>query len=76
MNWKEYIEQQPGVMLGKPVIKGTRLTVEMVLESMAEGATEADLLEAHPRLRPIHIKAVHAYAAASLSADKILSLTD
>ncbi|MBZ0258899.1 DUF433 domain-containing protein [bacterium] len=76
MNWKDYIEQQSGVMLGKPVIKGTRLTVELILESLAEGATESDLLEAHPRLRPEHIQAVHAYAAASLSADKILSLTE
>lgn len=76
MDWKKYIDQQPSVMMGKPVIKGTRLTVEMLLESMAEGASELDLLEAHPRLRPEHIKAVHAYAAASLSAEKILLTTE
>ena len=67
MNWQTYIEQRPDVMLGKPVIKGTRLTVELILESMAEGATEADLLAAHPRLRPEHIRAALAYSAASLS---------
>lgn len=54
-------------MLGKPVIKGTRLTVEQILEDFSEGASEAGLLEAYPRLRPEHIHAAFAYAAASLS---------
>lgn len=57
MDWRQYIEQRPDVMLGKPVIKGTRLTVELIIEGLAEGATEADLLSAHPRLRPEHIRA-------------------
>jgi len=69
MDWREYIEQRPDVMLGKPVIKGTRLTVELIIEGLAEGATEADLLEAHPRLRPEHIRAALAYAKASLSSE-------
>lgn len=58
MDWRQYIEQRPDVMLGKPVIKGTRLTVELIIEGLAEGASEADLLAAHPRLRPEHIRAV------------------
>ena len=69
MDWRPYIEQRPGVMLGKPVIKGTRLTVELIIEGLAEGASDADLLEAHPRLRPEHIRAALAYAAASLSSE-------
>ena len=69
MNWQDHIEQRPDVMLGKPVIKGTRLTVELILEDLAEGASEADLLEAYPRLRPEHIRAALAYAAASLSSE-------
>lgn len=68
MDWKQYIEQKPDVMLGKPVIKGTRLTVELILESLSEGASESDLLEAYPNLKSEHIKAALAYAAASLSA--------
>lgn len=68
-NWRPYIEQRPDVMLGKPVIKGTRLTVELIIESLAEGASETDLLKAHPRLRPEHIRAALAYAAASLSSE-------
>ena len=67
MNWQPYIEQRPDVMLGKPVIKGTRLTVELILERLSDGEQEADLLEAYPRLRPEHIRAAIAYAASALS---------
>ena len=69
MDWRPYIEQRADVMLGKPVVKGTRLTVELIVESLAEGACETDLLEVHPRLRPEHIRAAQAYAAASLSSE-------
>ena len=69
MDWRQYIEQRPDVMLGKPVIKGTRITVELLLEDMAGGASEADLLGAYPRLRSEHIRAALAYAAASLSSE-------
>ena len=72
MDWHDYIEQRPDVMLGKPVIKDTRLTVELILEELAEGASEADLLEAHPRLRSEHLKAALAFAAASLSSEAVL----
>ena len=73
MDWRQYIEQKPDVMLGKPVIKGTRLTVELILEDLGEGATESDLLAAYPNLQTDHIQAALAYAAASLSAEKILT---
>jgi len=67
MNWTSRIEQHPDVMLGKPVIKGTRITVELILESLAEGATEADLLAAHPRLQALDIQAALAFTAAQES---------
>jgi uncharacterized protein (DUF433 family) len=51
------------VMLGKPVIRGTRITVELLLRKLSEGATEADLLDAYPHLTPEDIKAAIAYAA-------------
>ena len=44
------IEINPAVMLGKPVIRGTRIPVEVILRKLGEGATEADLLESYPRL--------------------------
>ena len=63
MNWQDYIEQRPDVMLGKPVIKGTRLTVEHVLSELAQGTAEADLLRSHPRLTTAHVGAAMLYAA-------------
>ena len=69
MNWQDYIEQRPDVMLGKPVIKGTRLTVEFILERLGQGAPPADLLESHPQLRPEHILAAQAFAADYLAFD-------
>lgn len=69
MKWQDWIERNPKVMLGKPVFKGTRLTVEHVLERLAAGATTDDLLRAHPRLRPEHVRAAMAFAADSLRAD-------
>lgn len=74
MRWQDYIERRPDVMMGKPVFKGTRLTVEHVLQRLGDGATEADLLDAHPRLRPEHIRAAQAYAADALATDEIVVL--
>ena len=60
------IEINPAVMLGKPVIRGTRIPVEVILRKLGEGATEADLLEAYPRLVRADIQAALSYAADSL----------
>ncbi len=70
MDWRQYIEQTPDVMVGKPVIKGTRLTVELILERLSDGDSEADLLDSYPRLRKEHIRAALAFAAASLSCEE------
>ena len=66
------IEMDPEVMLGKPVIRGTRIPVELILRKIAEGATEADLLDGYPRLNEADIKAALAYAADTLSHEKII----
>ncbi len=58
------IEINPAVMLGKPVIRGTRIPVEIILRKLSEGTTEADLLDAYPRLQREDIQAALAYAAA------------
>jgi uncharacterized protein (DUF433 family) len=50
MNWRERIETNPEVLAGKPVIRGTRLAVELILELLAAGQTEAELLANYPRL--------------------------
>ena len=56
------IEINPGVMQGKPVIRGTRIPVEQLLRKLGEGATEADLLDTYPRLTRTDIQAVLARA--------------
>jgi uncharacterized protein (DUF433 family) len=57
------IDINPKVMLGKPVIRGTRITVELILRKLAEGATLADLMQAYPHLVKEDIQAAIAYAA-------------
>ena len=58
MKWQDCIEIGPGVALGKPVFKGTRLTVEFVLERLADGATVAELVADHVGLNADHVRAV------------------
>ena len=57
MKWQDYIEVNPEVMTGKPVIKGTRIAVELLLERLGDGWTDAELLTAYPHLKPEHIRA-------------------
>lgn len=61
------IEINPKVMLGKPVIRGTRIPVELLLRKMSEGASEADLLDAYPGLCAEDLRASLAYAADALA---------
>jgi uncharacterized protein (DUF433 family) len=69
MNWKSYIHSDPKVLLGKPVIKETRLSVEFVLGLFSEGWTEQQVLESYPTLTPESIQAVFAFAAECLKED-------
>jgi uncharacterized protein (DUF433 family) len=66
------IEINPAIMLGKPVIRGTRIPVEIIIRKLGEGATEADLLDAYPRLSRADLQAALAYAADSLAHETIL----
>ena len=68
------IEVNPRVMLGKPVIRGTRVTVELILRKLSEGATEADLLDAYPRLTREDIHAAIGYAADTVSHEETVFL--
>jgi uncharacterized protein (DUF433 family) len=64
MHWEDLITITPGVRSGKPCIQGTRITVYDVLEYLAGGMTEEQILADFPSLRPEHIRAVLAFAAA------------
>jgi uncharacterized protein (DUF433 family) len=63
MDWRQYIHSNPNILLGKPVIKGTRLSVEFLLGLFAVGWTEQQVLESYPHLTPESLRAVFAFAA-------------
>ncbi len=69
MNWKAHIHSNPKILLGKPVIKGTRLSVEFILGLFSEGWTEQQVIENYPTLNPESIQAVFAFAAECLKED-------
>lgn len=75
MTYIERIEIDPDVMLGKPVIRGTRIPVELLLRKLADGASEDDLLSAYPRLTRDDIRAAIAYAADSLAHEMVFPAT-
>ena len=68
----DLIRSDPSIMMGKPVVAGTRIPVELILEKLAEGETIDQLLEAHPRLSKVGILAAVRFAAAAPRADSIL----
>jgi len=70
------IVSDPAVMMGKPVIKGTRITVELVLEKLAAGETIEQILEAHPRLTREGIQAALSFAAKSLRSDLVYPIDE
>ena len=61
MDWKDYIVSDKEVLLGKPVIKGTRIAVEHIIGLLAQGWSEAQILENFPRLNKESLKAVFVY---------------
>ena len=61
MNWQDYITSDKEVLLGKPTIKGTRISVEHIVGLMAQGWTENEILENFPRLTKESLQAVFAY---------------
>lgn len=72
----DLIVSDPKVMLGKPVVKGTRITVELILTKLAGGETIEQILEAHPRLTREGVQAALAFAARSLGADVTYPIPD
>ena len=72
MDFSDRIEVDPKIMLGKPVIRGNRVTVELVLRKLSEGAREEDLLAAYPHLAPENVRAALAYAADRLAHEEVI----
>lgn len=74
MDWHRYIHTDPSVLVGKPVIKGTRLAVDFVLGLLAAGWTELDILENYPGLTHESLQAVFAFAAECLREERLYTL--
>ncbi len=73
MDYRNHIVSDHRVMLGKPVIKGTRITVELVLRKMAEGATASDILGMYDQLTELDVAAVLAYASEVIGSERLIS---
>ena len=74
MNWQDRITIDPEILVGKPVIKGTRLAVEFIIELLANDWTETDILRNYPGLTHHDIQACLAYASGTLKAEKVYPL--
>ena len=74
MNWRERITVDPLVCHGKACIKGTRIMVSVILDNLAEGTSEKEILTSYPSLSAEDIKAAIAYAA-ELSRERLVSVT-
>ncbi len=74
MTITDRIEINPKVMLGKPVIRGTRIPIALILRKLSEGATVADLLDAYPRLAREDIQAAIGYAADTVAHEETVML--
>ena len=76
MNYTEYIESNYKVMLGKPVIKGTRITVELILKKLSEGASIKELTEMYHHLTEQQIMACLGYAHEMISNEELISTNE
>jgi uncharacterized protein (DUF433 family) len=72
---RQRISLDPKLMLGKPVIRGTRIPVELIVRMLAQGVPESDILREYPRLQPDDIRAALAYAARGLAHEEVFPLT-
>ena len=70
MNWHERIVADPAVLAGKPIIRGTRMAVEFVLDLLANGWSEAEIIRNYPRLNTEDIQACISYASALLKSER------
>lgn len=74
MDWQKYIYSEPQILLGKPTVKGTRLSVEFLLGLFAVGWTQQQVLENYPTLTPEALRAVFAFAAECMREEALYTL--
>ncbi|MBI3695689.1 MAG: DUF433 domain-containing protein [Acidobacteria bacterium] len=74
MNWQDRISIDAKVLVGKPVVKGTRISVELIIDLLAAGWTQEQILDSYPNLIAEDIRACLAYASDLLHAEKVFPL--
>jgi len=74
MNWRDRIVADPGVLVGKAVVKGTRISVELVMDLLARGYTQQQILDQHPHLVAEDLQACLGYAADVLREERMFRL--
>jgi uncharacterized protein (DUF433 family) len=74
MDWRDYIHSDPDVLVGKPVVKGTRLAVAFLLDLLGSGWSPEQILANYPTLTPQALQAVFAFAAESLKEESLYAL--
>lgn len=74
MDWREHIVVDPRVLVGKPVIKGTRIAVELVIDLLARGYSKEQILEQYDHITADDIQACLAYASETLRSERVYAL--
>ena len=74
MNWRERIVIDPAILVGKPIVKGTRIAVEFVIDLLGRGYTQAQVLQQYDHLSSDDIHACLGYAAEILRSEKVYAL--
>lgn len=75
MDWKDHITVDPDILVGKPVIQGTRLAVDFIIDLLAQGWSEAEILRSYPGLKPEDIRACLLYASEMMRAEKVYPIS-
>ncbi|HSA32292.1 MAG TPA: DUF433 domain-containing protein [bacterium] len=75
MNWRKYIVSDKAVLVGKPVVKGTRLSVEFLLGLLAQGWSEEQILAEYSQLDKKALKALYAFTAESMREEKLFAFS-
>ena len=74
MRWQEFIHSDPDILIGKPVVKGTRLSIDFILRLFGNGWTMSQVLESYPQLTLDSLQAVFSFAAESLSQETVYAM--
>ena len=74
MNWKDFIIIDPDILVGKPVIKGTRLSVDFIMRLLAQGWTEQQIFENYPQITAASLQAVFAFIQECLADENFIML--